>query len=134
MSIDLPGRGALDAGDGAAWPRQAPPSSTLARPAAPQPDQVREALVRRSRPSGPTRAVQWLLETVPGSGAGGVRPRITNTERERRLRAVAIAVATARATAAPPPGVRDRTPSLWRHVHHARRLATRAVHRTRARS
>ena len=81
----------------------------------------------------PTRAVQWLLETVPGSDPATFG-RITNTERERRLRAVAIAVAVARATAAPPPGVRDRTPSLWRHVHHARRLATRAVHRTRARS
>jgi len=42
--------------------------------------QVREA----PQVADPRRAV-----TVPGSGAGDVRPRITNTERERRLRAVA---------------------------------------------
>ena len=81
----------------------------------------------------PARAAQWLLETVPGSEPATFG-RITDGERERRLRAVAIAVAVARATAAPAPAAPDRTPSQWRYVHLARRLASRMAHRTRARS
>ena len=80
----------------------------------------------------PARAVQWLLETVPGSEPATFG-RITDAERERRLRAVAIAVAVARAAASPAPGVPDRNPSQWRHVHLARRLGSR-VPRTKARS
>ncbi len=80
----------------------------------------------------PARAAQWLLETVPGSEPATFG-RITDSERERRLRAVAIAVAAACATVARAPGVPDRTPSQWRHLHLARRLGSRVV-RTRARS
>jgi len=81
----------------------------------------------------PARAAQWLLETVPGSEPATFG-RITDGERERRLRAVAIAVAVARATAAPAPALPDRTPSHWRHVHLARRLGSRPMRRTGARS
>ena len=80
----------------------------------------------------PAHAAQWLLETVPRSEPATFG-RITDAERERRLRAVAIAVAAARATASPPPGVPDRNPSQWRHVHLARRLGSR-MPRARTRS